>query len=75
LLYDGSGSQEQSAGLFKVRQQHYSQSRRDGAIKLILHYTFFLSPYRRSDCDHRFFRFRFSQTENLPAPHGASRDH
>jgi hypothetical protein len=38
------------------------RSRRDGLIERITHYLLFRSPYRCLDCDHRFFRSRFSHS-------------
>ena len=49
------------------------RSHRKGLIELIAYYALFLSPYRCSDCDHRFFRSRFSHPKNPPDRHGAFR--
>jgi hypothetical protein len=49
-------------------QGHY-KSRRKGLLEHILHTVFFISPFRCTACDERYFRFRF-----LTPPH-ANKQH
>jgi len=49
--------------------RHY-KSRRKGLLEYILHTVFFVSPFRCTACDERYFRFRF-----LTQPHAHKQHH
>jgi hypothetical protein len=48
----------------------YYKSRRKGLLEHILHALFFVSPFRCTACDERYFRFRF-----LTPPHANKQHH
>jgi hypothetical protein len=45
------------------------RSRRNGPVEFILHWVFFITPYRCRECDVRHFRFRLGHhSGHFPAP-------
>jgi hypothetical protein len=44
------------------------RSRRSGAVEFLLHYLFFITPYRCKDCDQRYFRRRGFRDSTKAAP-------
>ena len=44
------------------------RSHREGSLEFLLHWLFFLSPYRCRECYQRYFAFRFADPDSNPVP-------
>jgi hypothetical protein len=42
------------------------RSRREGLVEFVIHWVFFLSPYRCRECYRRYFGLRFSPSSTQP---------